>query len=158
MQKITTFLWFDTNAMEAADFYCSVFKNSKINATTYYTEAGPMPKGTVLTVEFELDGEHFVAMNGGPGHPFTNAISLFVKCHNQAEVDDMWQKLLAGGGREVQCGWLTDKYGLSWQVVPAEFLEMLKDTQGGNTNRLMQTMMQMVKRDLKQLKDAYYGE
>src|SRR5437667_3572623 len=125
MQKITPFLWFDKEAEEAMHFYVSIFKNSKVGALTRYGEGGPRPAGTVLTASFELDGQEFVALNGGPHFTFSEAISFVVNCDTQAEVDRYWQKLSAGG-REVQCGWLKDKFGLSWQVVPTILPEILQ--------------------------------
>ena len=125
MQKIAPFLWFDNQAEEAAKFYVSVFKNSKVGTIARYGESGPGPKGSVMTVGFELDGQKFTALNGGPIFKFTEAISLVVNCENQEEIDYIWEKLTADGGQEVQCGWLKDKYGLSWQVVPAILSELV---------------------------------
>jgi predicted 3-demethylubiquinone-9 3-methyltransferase (glyoxalase superfamily) len=147
MQKITPFLWFNGKAEEAAEFYVSVFKNSKIVSLMG-------PKGQAMSVTFELEGQQFYALNGGPQHSFTPAISLFVSCETQAEVDDLWQKLLAGGGREDQCGWLQDKYGLSWQVIPTILGQLLGDKDREKANRAMQAMLQMKKIDITKLKQA----
>ena len=147
MQKITTFLWFDGKAEEAAEFYVSVFKNSRIVSLMG-------PKGQAMSVTFELEGQQFYALNGGPHHSFTPAISLFVRCETQAEVDDLWEKLLAGGGREDQCGWLQDKYGLSWQVIPPILGQLLGDKDRDKANRAMQAMLQMKKIDIAKLKQA----
>src|SRR5215216_1948579 len=127
MQRITPFLWFDNNAEEAANFYVSVFKNSKLLNVARYSEVGPGPKGTVMTAEFELDGQEFIALNGGPHFKFTEAISFVVNCETQEEVDYFWEKLLAGGGQESQCAWLKDKFGLSWQIVPTILSRLLQD-------------------------------
>jgi predicted 3-demethylubiquinone-9 3-methyltransferase (glyoxalase superfamily) len=157
MQKISTFLWFDTQAEEAALFYVGIFKNSRIGRISYYGDGGPGPKGSVMTVEFELEGQHFYALNGGPLFKFTEAISLFVNCENQQEVDELWDRLLAGGGSESQCGWLKDKYGLSWQIVPKFMLQYLTDKDGVKAQRVMAAMMKMVKLDVRKLQDAYDG-
>ena len=154
-QKITTFLWFDQNAEQAVRFYTSIFKDSKILEETRYTEGGPMPQGTILTIKFQLAGQEFIALNGGPEFRFTEAISLFVNCESQAEVDEYWNKLLAGGGEPSQCGWLKDKYGLSWQVAPTVLLEMLQDKDRARAKRVMDAMMQMVKIDIAALQKAY---
>lgn len=154
MQKITPCLWFDGQAEEAANFYVSLFENSKILDKTYYSEAGPGPAGSVLTVTFELDGQEYVALNGGPEFKFTEAVSFTVNCKDQAEVDAFWDKLTKDGGEEVQCGWLRDKFGLSWQIVPAEFQEMLKTADAGTSARMMQAMFKMKKLDLATLKAA----
>ena len=127
MQKITPFLWFDGKAEEAANFYTSIFKNSKILTIARYGEAGPGPKGSVMAATFQLEGQEFIALNGGPQYTFTPAISLLVNCETQAEVDGLWAKLTSGGGKEVQCGWLQDKFGLSWQIVPKAFFELMQD-------------------------------
>jgi predicted 3-demethylubiquinone-9 3-methyltransferase (glyoxalase superfamily) len=157
MQKITTFLWFDKQAEEAAKFYCSVFKKSKILKTTRYLEGGPGAKGDVLTVQFRLGDQEFVALNGGPQFKFTEAISLMINCKDQKEVDYYWEKLLAGGGQESACGWLKDKYALSWQVTPAILLEMISDKNRKKAQRAFEAMMQMVKIDIQKLKEAYDG-
>jgi predicted 3-demethylubiquinone-9 3-methyltransferase (glyoxalase superfamily) len=154
MQKITPFLWFDDKAEEAVRFYTSVFKNSKISGMTRYGDAGPGPKGTVLTAAFQLDGQEFVALNGGPMYKFSPAISFVVNCETQEEVDHYWDKLSAGG-EKVQCGWLKDKYGVSWQIVPTILTKLLQDKDAEKTKRVMQAMMQMVKLDINGLKRAY---
>ena len=154
MQKITPFLWFDGKAEEAMNFYVSIFKNSKIVSVTRYGEAGPGPKGTVMTAKFELDGQEFVALNGGPQFTFTEAISFVVNCATQQEVDEFWEKL-SEGGEKSRCGWLKDKYGLSWQVVPTVLVEMLQDKDAEKSKRVMQAMLQMDKLDINTLKQAY---
>jgi predicted 3-demethylubiquinone-9 3-methyltransferase (glyoxalase superfamily) len=154
MQKITACLWFDDQAEEAARFYTSIFKNSKIGKITHYGEGGPKPKGSVLTVSFQLDRQKFVALNGGPQFQFNEAVSFIVNCKTQKEVDRMWAKL-SEGGKEVQCGWLKDKYGVSWQVVPTVLFEMLSDPDPARTARVLQALMGMQKLDIKALKKAY---
>ena len=154
MQKITTFLWFDGKAEEAINFYVSVFKNSKILNVTRYGEGGPAPKGTVMTATFQLEGQQFYALNGGPQYSFTPAISLFVNCETQQEVDELWEKLSADRKAE-QCGWLKDKYGLSWQIVPTVLGEMLQDKNTEKSERVMKALLQMKKLDIKKLKQAY---
>jgi len=159
-QKITTFLWFDSQAEEAAKFYVSIFKDSRIVGTTRYDEessrAAGRPKGSVMTVEFELDGQRFTALNGGPLFKFTEAISLVVHCDNQKEIDHYWEKLTAGG-EAVQCGWLKDRYGLSWQVVPDVMLEMLQSKDPERSKRAMAAMLTMKKLDIAALTKAYEG-
>ncbi len=156
MQKITPFLWFDNQAEEAVNFYISIFKNSKIQEKTYYTGEEPMgKKGSVMTVMFELDGQEFVALNGGPQFKFTEAISFSIDCETQEEIDYYWEKLTSGGGEEVQCGWLADKYGLSWQVVPANLSKWAKDPAG--FGRVMQALMPMKKLDMATLQQAFDG-
>lgn len=154
-QKITTYLWFDSNAEEAMNFYVSVFKNSKVLDVARYGDAGPGPKGTVMCGTFQLEGQQFMALNGGPHFKFTEAISLFVNCETQEEVDDLWTKLTAGGGAPSQCGWLKDKFGLSWQIIPSVLLEMLADKDPARSRRTMEAMLQMSKIDIKKLKQAY---
>jgi predicted 3-demethylubiquinone-9 3-methyltransferase (glyoxalase superfamily) len=154
IQKITPFLWFDHQAEDAARFYTSVFPNSKIEAVARYGEAGPGPAGSVMTVGFELDGQKFTALNGGPHFKFTEAISFVVNCETQQEVDEYWAKLTEGG-QEVQCGWLKDKYGLSWQIVPAVMVEMIKDKDAARSQRVVKAMMQMKKLDIARLQEAY---
>lgn len=158
MQKITPFLWFDDQAEEAANFYTSIFENSRITNIARYGEAGAeasgRPKGTVMTVAFELDGQEFVALNGGPHFKFTEAVSFVVNCETQQEVDEFWEKLSEGGQR-VQCGWLKDKYGLSWQIVPTVLGEMVSDPDPEKSQRVMQAMLQMDKIDIKILKHAH---
>jgi predicted 3-demethylubiquinone-9 3-methyltransferase (glyoxalase superfamily) len=156
MQKITPFLWFDSQAEEAMHFYVSIFKNSKVGSVTRYGEAGPGPKGTVMSATFQLDGQEFYALNGGPHFTFTPAISFFVNCETQQEVDDLWEKLSAGGAKN-RCGWLTDKYGLSWQIVPTVLTQLLHDKDAAKANRVMQAMLQMDKIDIKELQRAYDG-
>jgi predicted 3-demethylubiquinone-9 3-methyltransferase (glyoxalase superfamily) len=158
MQKITPFLWFDDKAEQAATFYTSIFKNSKIVNIARYGDAGAevsgRPKGTVMTVAFQLEGQEFVALNGGPQFKFTEAISFVVNCQTQQEVDEYWEKL-SDGGQEVQCGWLKDKYGLSWQIVPTILSEMLSDPDPKKAEKVMKAMLQMKKIDIKGLKQAY---
>lgn len=153
MQKITPFLWFDNQAEEAVKFYISIFKNSKIKKVARYGEAGPGRKGSVMTIEFQLEGQDFVALNGGPRFKFTEATSFVVNCKTQAEVDRFWKKLSAGG-KEVQCGWLKDKYGLSWQIVPAVLGELMSSEDATKSQRVMQAMLKMVKLDIEKLKQA----
>jgi predicted 3-demethylubiquinone-9 3-methyltransferase (glyoxalase superfamily) len=157
MQKITTFLWFNDQAEEAANFYVSIFKNSKILDIARFGEAGPGPKGSVKLVTFQLEGQEFMALNGGPHFTFTPAISLFVNCETQAEVDDLWAKLTAGG-KEVQCGWLQDKFGLSWQIVPKAFFDLMQDKDPVKSQRVVKAMLQMIKFDIEGLQRAYRGE
>jgi predicted 3-demethylubiquinone-9 3-methyltransferase (glyoxalase superfamily) len=158
MQKITPCLWFDNQAEEAVNFYISIFKNSKIGKVARYGEAGAevsgRPKGTVMTVTFELDGQKFMALNGGPIFKFTEAISLIVNCKTQKELDELWEKLSEGGEKSV-CGWLKDKYGLSWQIVPTALGEMMKDADPAKSERVMKALLQMTKLDIKTLKQAY---
>ena len=154
MQKITPFLWFDGKAEEAANFYVSIFKNSKIVSVNRYGEAGPGPKGTVMIVKFQLDGQEFLALNGGPQFKFSQAVSLVANCETQAEVDALWEKLSAGGKKQ-DCGWLTDKYGLSWQVVPTIVGELMQDIDAEKTKRVMQAIMGMKKLEIAGLKRAY---
>ena len=154
MQKITPFLWFDNNAEEAINFYVSIFKNSKIVSMTRYGEAGPGPKGTVMAATFQLDGQEFFALNGGPQFTFSPAISLFVKCETQQEIDELWEKLSAGGAKN-RCGWLQDKYGLSWQIIPPVLGEMLSDKDPRKSLSVMKAMLQMDKIDIKRLEQAY---
>src|SRR2546426_1659601 len=154
MQKITPFLWFDGKAEEAMNFYTSIFKNSKIKSVTRYGEAGPGPKGTVMTGTFQLEGQDFMALNGGPHFTFSPAISFFVNCQTQQEVDELWEKL-SERGEKGRCGWLKDKYGLSWQIVPSALGEMLRDEDAEKSKRVMKAMLQMDKIDIKTLKQAY---
>ena len=157
MPKITPFLWFDTEAEEAANFYVSIFKNSKIKSVTRFGEA-PGPKGKVMVVVFELDGQEFMALNGGPLFKFTEAISLSVDCKTQAEVDEYWEKLTGNGGQESQCGWLKDRYGLSWQIIPSGLNEALGNPDPQKAKRAMQAMLKMKKLDIAALKRAAEGE
>jgi predicted 3-demethylubiquinone-9 3-methyltransferase (glyoxalase superfamily) len=152
-QKISPFLWFDTQAEEAAKFYTSIFENAKIVMVTRYGDAGPGPKGSVQTIAFELDGQTFTALNGGPHFKFNEAISFVVHCDTQEEVDRYWNRL-TDGGQEVQCGWLKDKFGLSWQIVPNALLELLRSPDPAKTNRVMQAMFKMKKLDIAGLKQA----
>jgi predicted 3-demethylubiquinone-9 3-methyltransferase (glyoxalase superfamily) len=160
MQKITPFLWFNDNAEEAVKFYASIFKNSKIGKMARYNEAGEKaagrPAGSVMTIEFELEGQEFIALNGGPHFKFTEAISFVVNCKTQAEVDKYWKKLSAGG-KEVQCGWLRDKFGLSWQIVPTILAELMSGKDAAKSQRVMEAMLKMVKLDIKKLKQAAKG-
>ena len=153
MQKITPFLWFNGQAEEAANFYASIFKNSKIGAVRRYGEAGPGPKGSAMSVEFQLEGEDFIALNGGPQFQFTPAVSFFVNCESQEEVDDLWARL-SEGGKTQQCGWLTDKFGLSWQIIPTALGRLLADKDAQKSARVMRAMLQMTKIDIKGLERA----
>jgi len=154
MQKITPFLWFDDQAEEAVNYYTSIFKNSKIGSIARYGEGTPKPAGTVMTVTFQLEGQEFVALNGGPEFAFTPAISFFVNCQTQVEVDDLWEKLSAGG-EEGQCGWLKDKYGISWQIVPTILGQLLQDKDEAKSQSVLNAMLQMRKIDIAKLKQAY---
>jgi predicted 3-demethylubiquinone-9 3-methyltransferase (glyoxalase superfamily) len=154
MQKISPFLWFDNQAEEAMNFYTSIFKNSKIGKVSRYGKAFPDKEGQVMSATFELFGQEFMALNGGPLFHFTEAVSFFVHCEDQQEVDYYWQKLTADGGKESRCGWLKDKFGLSWQIVPNALGEMLSDKDPGKANRVMQSMMTMSKIDIATLKKA----
>jgi predicted 3-demethylubiquinone-9 3-methyltransferase (glyoxalase superfamily) len=154
MQKITPFLWFNDQAEEAMNFYVSIFKNSKIGSVTRYGDAGPGPKGSVMAATFQLEGQDFFALNGGPQFQFTPAISFFVNCETQEEVDELWEKLSAGG-RKDRCGWLQDKYGLSWQIIPSVLNTLLRDKNPAKANKVMQAMLQMDKIDIARLKQAY---
>jgi predicted 3-demethylubiquinone-9 3-methyltransferase (glyoxalase superfamily) len=155
MQKITPFLWFDDKAEEAVNFYTSIFKNSKIGSISRYGEGGPGAKGTVMSATFEIEGQEFTALNGGPVFQFSPAISFFVHCEAQAEVDDLWEKLSAGGEKG-QCGWLKDKYDISWQIVPNVLGELLNDPDAERCKRVMQAMLKMTKIDIAELKQAYH--
>jgi predicted 3-demethylubiquinone-9 3-methyltransferase (glyoxalase superfamily) len=154
MQKITPFLWFDGKAEEAMNFYVSIFKDSKIIEVTRYGESGPGQPGTVMTGTFQLNGQEFMALNGGPEFKFTEAVSFFINCETQQEVDEFWEKL-SEGGEEGQCGWLKDKYGLSWQIVPTILGKLLADKDAGKAQRVMQAMLQMHKIDSIKLQQAY---
>jgi predicted 3-demethylubiquinone-9 3-methyltransferase (glyoxalase superfamily) len=156
MQRIVPFLWFDGKAEEAMNFYVSVFKHSKVVRVTRYGEAGPGPKGTVMSATFQLEGQDFYALNGGPQYSFTPAVSFFVSCETQQEVDELWEKLSAGG-RKDRCGWLQDKYGLSWQIIPTALGKMLQDKDPAKAGRVMQAMLQMEKIDIQRLEQAYRG-
>src|SRR5258708_18594403 len=157
MQKITTFLWFDNNAEEAMNFYTSLFKNSKIVNITRNGEGRPGPKGSVLTATFQLEGQQFMALNGGPLFRFTEAISLFVSCETQQEVDTLWEKLSEGGAKS-QCGWLKDKYGLSWQIIPTALGKLMNDPDPEKAQRVMMAMLKMTKIDVAELQKAYDGK
>ncbi|MGH7177568.1 MAG: VOC family protein [Tepidisphaeraceae bacterium] len=157
MQKITPFLWFNDNAEEAANFYVSIFKNSRIGKITRYGDSVPDRKGSVLTVNFQLEGQDFIALNGGPMFKFTEAISFSVDCKTQEEVDELWEKLSQGGERQ-RCAWLKDKFGVSWQIVPTALVQMLQDKDPTKANRVMQAMLQMDKIDIQRLKQAYDGQ
>lgn len=158
MQKITPFIWFDSNAEEAARFYTSIFKNSKITTTTRYNEEAAkvsgIPAGTLMTAVFQLDGQEFIALNGGPLYKLTEAISFVINCQTQEEVDHFWEKLSAGG-KKSRCGWLTDKFGVTWQVAPTVLGQMLQDKDTAKSKRVMQAMLQMDKIDIQRLKQAY---
>jgi predicted 3-demethylubiquinone-9 3-methyltransferase (glyoxalase superfamily) len=154
MQKITPFLWFDDKAEEAVEFYTSIFKNSKIGRISRYGEEGPGSKGTLMTATFQLNGQEFMALNGGPYFTFSPAISFFVNCETQEEVDELWEKLSEGGEKQ-QCGWLKDKYGVSWQIVPTALGVLLQDKDAEKSSRVMKAMLQMNKIDIAILKQAY---
>ena len=158
MQKITPFLWFNDNAEEAVNFYVSIFNNSTVGKITTYdaeaAKASGVPEGTVMTIAFQLNGQDFTALNGGPHFKFTEAVSFAISCETQEEVDYFWQKLTADGGQESQCGWLKDKYGLSWQVVPSRAIELLKDKDTAKSQRVMQAIMPMKKIDISKLEEA----
>lgn len=160
LQRISPCLWFDDQAEEAATFYVSVFKNSKLGSITRYGEAGARvsgrPKGSVMTVEFVIAGQEFLALNGGPLFKFSEAISFMVKCDTQQEIDEMWEKL-SEGGEQGQCGWLKDRYGLSWQIVSPVWNDMLRDSGGKRSERVMEAILRMTKPDLKAIQDAYEG-
>ena len=157
MNKISPFLWFDTQAEEAANYYVSIFNNSRIVSTSRYGDAGPGPKGSVMTVEFELEGQSFIALNGGPQFHFNEAVSLVIECEDQAEVDRLWDALTADGGEPGPCGWLKDRYGLSWQIVPKELNEMLDDSDTAAAGRAMEAMLQMGKIDVAACRRAFEG-
>jgi predicted 3-demethylubiquinone-9 3-methyltransferase (glyoxalase superfamily) len=156
MKKIIPFLWFDDKAEEAANFYISIFKNSKIGTVTRYGDSGPGPKGKVMSVIFQLNGQEYYALNGGPVFKFSEAISFFVNCETQQEVDDLWERLSEGGSQS-QCGWLKDKYGLSWQVIPTALGKMLQDKDPEKSKRVMQAMLKMTKIEIETLTKAYEG-
>ena len=154
MQKITPFLWFDGKAEEAMNFYTSIFKNSKTGSITRYGEGAPVPAGAIISASFQLDGQDFIALNGGPMFTFSPAISLFVNCETQEEVDELWEKLSEGGEKQ-RCGWLKDKYGVSWQIIPSALGEMLQNKDAEKSKKVMKAMLQMDKIDIKSLKQAY---
>ena len=151
MRKITPFLWFDGNAEEAVNLYVSLFENAKIRSISRYSDAGPLPKGTVMTVAFTLNNQDFVALNGGPEYKFTPAVSFSVDCKTQAEIDQLWEKLTADGGKEIQCGWLVDKFGLSWQIVPSVLPELMSGAKG---KQVAEAMFKMKKLDIAKLQAA----
>ena len=157
-QTITPFLWFDKQAEEAAQFYVSIFKNSKILHVSRYGDAGPGPKGSVMVVNFQLAGQEFTALNGGPLFKFSEAFSFVVNCENQQEVDEYWSKLTSGGGQESQCGWLKDKFGFSWQIVPTALGKLMSDTDPQKANRVMEALLKMKKLDIATLEAAARGE
>ena len=156
MQKITPFLWFDNNAEQAAQFYTSIFKNSKILNVSRYGDGGPGPKGSVMVVNFQLEGQQFTALNGGPLFKFSEAFSFVVNCETQKEIDEYWNKLTSGGGKESECGWLKDKFGFSWQIVPTALGRLLSDPK--KANRVMQALLQMKKLDIAKLEEAAEGQ
>jgi predicted 3-demethylubiquinone-9 3-methyltransferase (glyoxalase superfamily) len=158
VKGITPFLWFDKQAEEAANFYVSLFPNSKVHGITHYPEDGPGEAGAVMTVDFELNGQPFVALNGGPEFKFTEAISLLINCETQNEVDELWEKLAADGGEQGPCGWLKDKYGVSWQVVPIQLEQYIRDPDPEKSQRVFQAMLQMSKIEIEPLERAYKGE
>ncbi len=157
MQKIVTFLWFDKEAEEAMNYYTSIFPDSKVLSVSRYGDEGPGPKGQVMVANFQLAGQEFMALNGGPDFKFTEAISLFVNCETQAEVDNYWEKLTANGGEESMCGWLKDKFGLSWQIVPTALGKLMSDPDPKKSGRVMQAMLGMKKLDVAALQRAYEG-
>jgi predicted 3-demethylubiquinone-9 3-methyltransferase (glyoxalase superfamily) len=157
MQKITPFLWFDDNAEEAMNYYVSIFPNPRILGVSRYGDAGPGPKGTVMVGTFEIDGLNFMALNGGPSHKLTEAFSLMVNCETQEEVDELWEKLSAGGKKD-RCGWVKDKFGLSWQIIPVALGEMMQDKDPEKSKRVMEAMLKMDKIDIRLLKKAYEGK
>ncbi|WP_331436863.1 VOC family protein [Gordoniibacillus kamchatkensis] len=156
VQKISPYLWFDNQAEEAVNLYVSIFKNSKVESVVRYGEAGPGPAGAVMSATFRLEGQRFMALNGGPHFTFSPAISFFVSCETQQEVDELWSKLTADGGEEGRCGWLKDKFGVSWQIVPTVLGELMQDKDAGKSQRVMQAMLQMNKLDIERLKQAYH--
>lgn len=157
-QKITTFLWFDGTAEEAANHYVSLFPDSRITNVARWGKGGPVPEGTVMSVNFELAGQGYIALNGGPMYKFTPAISLFVNCEDQREVDTLWNKFISAGGTPNQCGWLADKFGLSWQIIPKALMELMSDPDPRKAGRVAQAMMKMQKIDVAELKRAHAGE
>jgi predicted 3-demethylubiquinone-9 3-methyltransferase (glyoxalase superfamily) len=157
MQKITPFLWFDNNAEEAMNFYVSIFKNSHVGTTSHYGEGAPMPKGTFMVGTFSLEGQEFMVLNGGPHYKLTPAFSLVINCETQEEIDYYWEKLTADGGKPIQCGWLEDKFGVSWQIVPTILGELMGKGDAQRSSRMMQALMGMVKLDIEGLKRAYGG-
>jgi len=157
MPRITPFLWFDNNAEEAMKFYVSTFQNARVVQTSRHSEGGPMPEGTFMVGTFSLDGQEFMVLNGGPLYKLTPAFSILVKCDTQEEVDYYWDKLTSDGGKPVQCGWLQDKFGVTWQIVPAVFFELIDKGDQQKTSRMMQALWGMMKLDVEELKRAYEG-
>jgi predicted 3-demethylubiquinone-9 3-methyltransferase (glyoxalase superfamily) len=157
MQKITPYLWFESQAEEAAEYYVSIFDNSRVVHVERYGEAGPVPAGTAMNVVFELEGQQFIGLNGGPGHEFSDAVSFYVSCETQDEVDALWDKLTADGGEPGPCGWLKDRFGLSWQIVPGRLPELLADPDQAAAQRVMGAMLGMQKIQIKELEAAYAG-
>jgi predicted 3-demethylubiquinone-9 3-methyltransferase (glyoxalase superfamily) len=157
MRGIVPTLWFDTEAEEAAHYYTSIFKDSEVVDVTHYTEAGPRPAGMVLTATFKIQGQEYIALNGGPEFKFNEAVSFLVNCESQEEVDELWEKLTAEGGQPGPCGWLKDKYGVSWQIVPTRLNELLRDEDAEKANRVMTAMLQMGKIEIEGLENAYRG-
>jgi len=157
MQKITPFLWFDNNAEEAMDFYMSLFEDAKVLSIARYGEAGPGKKGSVMTATFTLNGQEVTLLNGGPMFPHSHAFSFYVVVDTQKEIDELWEKLLAGGGKEVQCGWLTDRFGVSWQIVPKAFFALSQDPDTEKAQRVVAAMLKMVKFDIAALEKAHAG-
>ena len=157
MQKITPFLWFDNQAEAAVNFYTAIFGNSRILGISRFGEGGPGPSGAVMTVSFQIEGQNFVALNGGPVHHFTPAISFAVDCRTQEEVDRLWESLTADGGEPGRCAWLTDKYGISWQIVPTRLVELLSDPDPAKSSRVMQAMLTMTRIDIAALEAVYAG-
>jgi len=157
-QKIKTFLWFDADAEEAANFYVSIFKDSRVLSVARYGDAGPGPKGSAMTVNFQLEGQEFIALNGGPHFKFTEAISLLVDCDSQNEVDELWSRLTAGGGAESQCGWLKDRFGLSWQIIPRALFKLMGDPDPVKSGSVVKALLQMKKIDIAGLEKAYEGK
>lgn len=158
MQKITTYLWFNDQAEEAAEFYVSLFENSRINHVQRYGKEGPGPEGTAMVVQFELAGLEYIALNGGPAHQLTEAVSLYVNCDDQSEVDELWEKLTAHGGEPSRCGWLKDRFGLSWQIIPEALPRLMSDPDPEKAGRVMQAMLQMGKIEVADLEAAYEGQ
>jgi len=154
MPKVTPFLWFDNNAEDAVKFYTSIFKNSKIGSTSRYGDAGPGPKGSVMTIGFTIEGQDYTALNGGPVFKFNESVSFVVHCKDQQEVDYYWEKLSADGGQEVECGWVKDKFGLSWQIVPEVLMQLISDKDPAKSERVMKQILQMKKIDIATLKEA----
>jgi predicted 3-demethylubiquinone-9 3-methyltransferase (glyoxalase superfamily) len=156
-QKISPYLWFDNNAEQAVEHYLTLFPRSRVTTVVRWGKGGPAPEGSVMNIAFELDGQSFMALNGGPHHKFTPAISLFVSCDTQDEVDALWKRLADAGGTPVQCGWITDKFGVSWQIIPKQLVELMSDPDPIRSGRVAQAMMSMVKIDIAALESAHAG-